>query len=176
MNFSELYKKIAHIEQGLDESTIIDECSCEEHPEQPKQQDSVNMNVTINGQGANGIRDLMDILRNIDDAESSDDMIVGEPADSIEEPIIDDSYENSIEDGSDATVFDMDSVTFTGDDLHSKGAEAPKQAGGGNPWNVKESLITNLHKLYEEVKQRSLTENKDLPGYGDEATWGWKNT
>ncbi len=31
------------------------------------QQDSVNMNVNMSGQGAKGIRDLMDILKNIDD-------------------------------------------------------------------------------------------------------------
>mgnify|MGYP003353050946 CR=1 FL=1 len=33
----------------------------------------------------------------------------------------------------------VSAVIGTGDDLASKGKEAPKQAGGGNPWNVNES-------------------------------------
>lgn len=46
-------------------------------------------------------------------------------------------------------------ITGTGDDIHSKGKEAPKQAGGGNPWNVSESKIAaKLSKHYEEIKKR----------------------
>jgi len=174
MNFTDLYKKIVELEKPLEECA-----ECGEHPpapEQPKQQDSVNMNVTMSGQGANGIRDLLDILKNIEEVEPTHepkhhgDIIIGEPG-GIDQSL-DDSYGNSIEGGSDANVYGIDAINFTGDDLHSKGAEAPKQAGGGNPWNVSEELVSQLKSLYQEVKDRPINENRDLPGYGDEATWG----
>ena len=44
-------------------------------------------------------------------------------------------------------------VTPTGDDLHSKGGEAPKVNGGGNPMTM-ESLVKRLDSLYQEVKSR----------------------
>ena len=173
MNFTDLYKKITNIEQGLNENELL-ECPCEEGPmAQAKQQDSVNMNVSINGQGANGIRDLMDILRNIekvDDDGGTQDILVGEPeqgnqdSDEIEfdiepshhdeEPLMTDEYENSPIGASDAAVYGISAVTAMGDDMFSKGKEAKKQAGGGNPWNVSESLVNNLHKLYSQIKQR----------------------
>jgi len=46
-------------------------------------------------------------------------------------------------------------VTPTGDDMHSKGAEAPKVNGGGNPFGVnEEELIARLGSLYETIKNR----------------------
>jgi hypothetical protein len=46
-------------------------------------------------------------------------------------------------------------VTPTGDDMHSKGAEAPKVNGGGNPFDVnEEELIARLGSLYETIKNR----------------------
>jgi hypothetical protein len=44
-------------------------------------------------------------------------------------------------------------VTPTGDDLHSKGIEAPKVNGGGNPMAM-EGLISRLSDLYQDVKSR----------------------
>ena len=173
MNFTELYKKINSLDKGIE--SPITECACEEMgpDESQKQQDNVNMNITINGQGAGGIRDLMDILRNINDKEdpttphdehNDDSMIIGEPniAPQIEpiriqmepteapmeeptEEVIDDSYGNSVEGGSDAKQFAISSVIGMGDDLASKGKGALKANGGENPFNVKESLVKNLH-------------------------------
>lgn len=185
MNFLNLYKKISNINNGLNESEQLDECPCQDEMQssQPKQQDSVNMNVSINGQGANGIRDLMNILRNIDDEESS--VIINQPAekhdssnetDDESDPVLfTDEYENSVPGGSDTMTYAIDSVIGMGDDLHGKGKEAAKQAGGGNPWNVKESLINQLKDLYEEVKRTPLMDGRDgnynLPGPGDVTTW-----
>jgi hypothetical protein len=70
------------------------------------------------------------------------------------EPLMTDDYENSAMGGSDAAVYGISAVTAMGNDMFSKGKEAPKQAGGGNPWNVKESLVNDLNKLYQEIKQR----------------------
>ena len=75
----------------------------------------------------------------------------------MEEPteeVIDDSYGNSVEGGSDAKQFAISSVIGMGDDLASKGKGALKANGGENPFNVKESLVKNLHNLYQEVKSR----------------------
>jgi hypothetical protein len=177
MNFSDLYKKISDIDKGITESQQLDECPCQDNPEQPKQQDSVNMNVSINGQGANGIRDLMDILRNIDnDKSDADDILVGEPEDEVEPEISEeqyvDEYANSEDNGPANTTYAIDAVMGIGDDLSSKGKGASKANGGENPWNVSESLVKHLSDLYETVKNKSLNENSYFPGYGDEATWG----
>ena len=160
MNFLDLYKKIAQLDEG------ITECGMEMgHTEAPKQQDAVSMNVSMNGSGKNGIKDLLDVLRNIEQSSSGDELF-GEPGNlSHNEPIIGDSFENSVDGASDTTTLDISAVTPTGDDLLSKGKEAPKQAGGGNPWNVNESAIAaKLSQHYEEVKSR----NNVTEGY-----WGW---
>jgi hypothetical protein len=110
----------------------------------PKQQDNVTMNVSMNGSGAGGIRDLMSILKNIEQGGSGDDeqdVIVG-----MEE------FANSPNE----QTAPVDAVTSTGDDLHSKGGEAPKVNGGGNPMQrgVSEGLLDQLNNLYQEVKLR----------------------
>ena len=162
MNFSDLYKKIVRLDEGLTECGM-------DQPEAPKQQDTVSMNVSMNGSGENGIRDLLRVLRdieNLDGKAGGDDQLFGEPHElGHEEPVMGDSYENSMPGGSDKTTLDISSVLPTGDDLASKGKEAPKQAGGGNPWNVNESAIAaKLSQHYEEVKSR----NNVTEGY-----WGW---
>lgn len=116
-------------------------------PPPPKQMDNVNMNVSLNASGSGGIKDLLDIIRNIDGEESGD-------LDQDEMPIaikkmgqtLDDDFANE----PDETYSDINAVTGTGGDLHSKGDEAPNQAGGGNPWNIK----PRLESLYNEIKNR----------------------
>lgn len=64
MNFIDLNKRLNAIDSGKQ----LDECGCGGSPDmgnQP-QQDSVNMNITVSGQGAGGIRDILDVLRNMD--------------------------------------------------------------------------------------------------------------
>jgi hypothetical protein len=72
---------------------------------------------------------------------------------------IDDDYENE----PDEIYQDQDAVLGTGDDLHSKGAEAPKVNGGGNPRQVKTGetfklpsgdLKIRLESLYQDIKSR----------------------
>jgi len=81
MNFAALYKKIANI----DKNVILNECDCMDNtePKQPVQQDSVNMNVSITGQGSNGIRDLIDMLRHIEKApDTTTEMPINRPVSS----------------------------------------------------------------------------------------------
>jgi hypothetical protein len=201
MNFTELYKKLTAIDNNVSES-VINECGCDMEGQShipEKQQDSVNMNINITGQGSGGIRDLMDILRNIDtptDIEHSepdsphiepvriehdptpsdepiqihqepggDDVIMfgspdaDFPFDSDEmgidgEEEIDDSYANSAPGGSDPETFALASVIALGNDLNKSKKQVKKEYPGDNPLAVSESLVSNLHKLYQEVKNR----------------------
>jgi hypothetical protein len=108
----------------------------------PKQQDNVTMNLSMNGSGAGGIRDLMAILKNIEQGgDSESDMVIG-----VEQ------YANEPNE----MTAGMDAVIPTGNDMHSKGGnERPKVNGGGNPYAMAaESLIPRLSSLYQEVKSR----------------------
>ena len=117
----------------------------------PKQPDNVTMNISMNGSGAGGIRDLMDILRNLEsgghDHADADAVLVGV------------GEEQGAGFGQattkpDANTYDADIMTATGNDIHSKGEEAEKVNGGGNPMRVSESLVNRLTSMYQEVKGR----------------------
>lgn len=111
----------------------------------PKQSDSVTMNVSMNGSGAGGIKDLLDILRNIEksgdmDAGHDDDVLFG-----IGKEGFDDATTTP-----DPQVAGIGAVTPTGDDMFSKGKEAPKVNGGGNP--MREALVARLAEKYQSIK------------------------
>jgi len=129
------------------------------------QQDNVNMSINMNGAGPGGIRDLLDILRNIE--QGSNDPDSGELGDLIgamgDKPrgkvaVIDNDMEMPVGEfanSPDEMYGTVGDVTPTGDDMHSKGAEAPKVNGGGNPFDVnEEELIARLGSLYETIKNR----------------------
>jgi hypothetical protein len=149
---------------------LVDECGM--GPMQgmnPGQQDNVNMSINMNGAGPGGIRDLLDILRNIeqgsDDPEGSDlgDLIGamgGEPdGDDMhgKVAVIDGDEEMPVDEfanSPDEMYADVSDVTPTGNDIHSKGAEAEKVNGGGNPFGVDEEMINRLTNMYESIKNR----------------------
>ena len=166
MNFNDLYRKIQAIDEGqvaecgstgsLD-SPLMGECGdMMGGPSQaPKQSDSVTMNVSMNGSGAGGIRDLMGILKSIEQGGGQEhDHDHGHEHDEISL-----AFGETIP-GSDATttpnpeVAPVSAVIPTGDDLASKGGnEVEKVNGGGNPYtNVGESLTAKLSQMYEEIK------------------------
>lgn len=62
MNFNEIYKKIV----ALENNQPIEECGMGAMSSPMPQQDNVNMNVSMSGSGSGGIKDLLDILRNLD--------------------------------------------------------------------------------------------------------------
>lgn len=203
MNFQELMKKMVELEKPVVENETIanidqvEECGMMMPPpsgpmEPPKQQDSVTMNVSMNGSGSGGIKDLMNILRNIEsgDIESGDidmdhdhehdhgddddsgefgidtpDVIFKKNNNNDKIGLIDDEYEINDEYGNepDEIYQDTDSVLGTGDDIHSKGGEAPKANGGGNPRSVNSGttyklpsgdLKIRLESLYKDIKSR----------------------
>ena len=150
MNFQDLLKKMKQIDECGDMPGDV------MHP--PKQQDNVNMNVTMSGNGAGGIKDLMNILKNIEtgaephgEPHGDDAVIIGGNDIADVQAELDDSYDNE----PNPQVAGIDAVTPTGNDLHSKGDESEKANGGGNPWNqteVSEALIQQLASHYESVK------------------------
>jgi hypothetical protein len=111
------------------------------------------MNVTA--QGAGGIRDLMNLLHSMEQA-SSDEIVVGNPGGEIEIPVADENIDGGFGDATtrpEEDTFGMDDIVKTGNDIHSKGAEAEKVNGGGNPFNVDESLLSQLQQHYASIKE-----------------------
>jgi hypothetical protein len=177
MNFYDLSAKL----RAIDESTVA-ECGdmmpmpMPMMPHAPQQSDSVTMNVSMNGSGAGGIKDLMDILRNIEQAAEHDhkepmiaqphgidgdvDVVLGTAdEDMLADPDAksgagagDESYGNSAPGGSDAHQFGVDAVTHHGDDMHSKGSVKRLRVNGGeNP--LQEALVERLSAMYQEIKE-----------------------
>lgn len=84
----------------------------------------------------------------------SDDVLLGDepPNDKLlGEVPADEQWANSPEE----KLAKIAAVIATGDDLSSKGIEAPKVNGGGNP--MQESLMDKLSAMYEEVKTRQMS-------------------
>jgi len=114
----------------------------------PKQQDNVSMNVSLNGSGAGGIKDLMAILKGI---EAGDEKAVAVNIDGGDMGDLENAFDEEFANAPQEQVAPIDAVLQTGDDLHGQGAEAPKVNGGGNP--MQETLMTQLSRLYTEVKE-----------------------
>ncbi len=147
----------------------MDECGMSPMSSMPspmsKQQDNVSMNLSMNGSGSGGIRDLMNILRNIEkgaDDHGHGDMpdmpgMLGRSSDDDpepmklimkKEPVLGDEYANS----PDELVAPMSAAIPGGDDLHKPKGAYPKAAGGDNPMAL-ENLKNRLSSLYEKYKQ-----------------------
>lgn len=166
MNFADLYKKLQAIEENAPVAPVHTDAAGDSVEEcggmmsaRPEQQDNVTMNVSMNGSGKGGIKDLMAILKNIEDHgptpdHSDHDMIVGM-----------EDFKNSMAGASGQHTMGIDAVTATGDDLASKGGEAPKVNGGGNP--MQEAISQRLQKMYDTIKE----ERSDEAWYNP-ATWG----
>jgi hypothetical protein len=174
MNFYDLSAKL----RAIEESSVA-ECGdmMPMMSHAPQQSDSVTMNVSMNGSGAGGIKDLMSILRNIEQSAEHDheEPMIAQPHDmdgdvdivlgTADEDMLsnpdaqsgagagDESYGNSAPGGSNAHQFGIDSVTRHGDDMHSKGdVKRLRVNGGENP--LQEGLVEKLSQLYEEIKTR----------------------
>jgi len=181
MNFNELYKKIHAISEGetLPVAPTKDggagagdsyNNDMEEFMPMPiaiggsmapeHEQDHVSMNVSLNGSGTGGVRDLMNILRDIEQAGTNEPHGHDEP----EEPLIGDimhamgheqdmgeEYENSVHGHKGAHKYDVGAVLRKGNDMHSKNHGALKHNGGENPMH--EALVDRLTSLYQTIKE-----------------------
>jgi hypothetical protein len=150
---------------------LVDECGMDMPMSSPKQQDNVSMNISMNGAGPGGIRDLMDILRDIENGSDEGDMdsnmgvIIDKMAgddDAHEEPLLgmDEAEGGGFDQASttpDETYQDTDYMTK---DL-AGGINGPKDMykhsyrQGDNPMAMTMETLTNrLSNLYQEVKSR----------------------
>jgi len=188
MNFTELYKKIAEMDgSGMiprDSTSVIngDESLEECGPmgpsgmmgmRGPEQQDSISANISMNASGKGGIRDLMNILQNLESDNGQEEMpnpneleldikSMDHPHDQSkhnrgqeDDIIFGNDMEEEYANQPDEMYAPVSAVTPTGDDIHSKGAERPKVNGGGNPYAVTaEGLQRQLQNLYHEIKSR----------------------
>lgn len=161
MNFNQLYRKIAAIndplregrdedEEDEEDTEEVDECGMQIAQAQSEQPSSVSMSLNMNGSGVDGIRDLLDVLKSIDDEggepSDTDDKLFGAP----DVVIGNEEFANELDD----ETYDTDRILPTGDDLHSKGGPEPrKPAGGGNPYRqVDENLVYRLTSMYDAIK------------------------
>jgi hypothetical protein len=154
-------KKDESIDQLANEvQQEMDECGmgAMSMPSMSKQQDTVSMNISMNGSGGGGIRDLMDILRNLEkdgsghhDHDDELDLKIGGPALMMKkEPVLGDEYSNSpdVQMGQDNFPIDH------GDDLHKpKASYSDKPYRGDNPMAV-EGIKNRLDSLYNNIKNR----------------------
>ena len=171
-------------EESEEESIMMMPAPALDMPEMPhapeKQPDTVSMNVSMNGSGAGGIRDLMSVLRNLENgsepspsAHGDDSIVIGEPGDIEQEVPVDEKFGNSVHGDRGAHVMGLDAIIRNGNDMHSKGDNEPmKKAGGGNPYT--ESLVNKLTAMYEAIKE-DRTEEKDKDGnvirWKEEGEW-----
>ena len=149
------------------------------HHEPEKQPDTVSMNVSMNGSGPGGIKDLMAVLRNIENGEGpsheprgADDMVIGEP-ENFEEEQVEEKFGNAVHGDRGPHTMGLDAIIHNGNDMHSKGANEPhKKQGGGNPYH--ESLVNKLSAMYQQIKEER-TEEKDEHGnvvrWKEEGEW-----
>jgi hypothetical protein len=143
------------------------------------QQDNVSMTINVNGQGEGGLRSIMNILRDIEAGEEHADHqepIMGadesqniqgdespltvSPDEEMEEVIGDDEegWGNSAHGGHKHHTHGLDAVTFSGDDMNSKGKISPvSRAPGTNPLRepsqFDEALVQRLTAMYQEIKE-----------------------
>ena len=177
----ESYDTVENLDQLVDEvQAEVDECGLPGMSNMPsgmmgmpnKQQDNVSMNLSMNGSGSGGIRDLMAILKNIESGDHSHGDIElpgmgdmdndNKPSIMISKnPILGDEKKEASPAGFDQASTSPDPVVFqsnfptdTGDDLHKpKNSYSDKPYRGDNPMAV-EGIKNRLDSLYQEVKSR----------------------
>ena len=174
--------KAAEKDKKVDEE-VVDECGImggmPPPMETPKQQDSVTMNVSMNGSGAGGIRDLLNVLKDIQNGPSDDmpgdDMDMGpEEPDSANDMLmkkkldamggeLSDAFSNSAPGDEGEMMGGVDMMTHDGDDLHKTKAAYPKASGGDNAMKLKDGakfklppgdVKIRLENLYHQIKNR----------------------
>jgi len=153
MDFKSLYQKISAIEEGAS----VEECGMMPMGA-PGQSDSVNMNVSLNASGGGGIRELMNVLKNIDDVASPQHGHGSDHEDPMFGSDFEEEFGNSMAGHDGPTTAPVSAVLPTGDDMHSKDREAKAVNGGGNPLarksSMEENLVNHLQSLYTEIKTR----------------------
>jgi hypothetical protein len=194
MNFNDLFRKISELDKGtVNQKTSLNESIIECGGPMPmgmagmsspqQQQDSISANVSMNAQGPGGIRDLMAILKNIEQGGAEDmppegDAMItvggnalgadelGAELDQAEHPHSEHpghgdeeeeelfgDMEEEFANSPDEMYAGVDAVTGSGNDLNRAKTMHHRASPGDNPMAM-ESLISDLSALYNEVKLR----------------------
>jgi hypothetical protein len=138
-----------------------------------QQPDNVSMNLSMNGQGPGGIRDLLDILKDIGNTSSESDagpdssgdleLAIGSMSHPHDEPeheeedglVFGNDMEEEYGNEPNEMYSTVDDVTNMGSNDGRGANERPKVNGGGNPYAVtSEGIKRQLQNLYYEVKSR----------------------
>ena len=166
MNFTDLLTKMKTIDEGgeiINPVAAVEECGSmmpSPNMSASKQQDNLTMNVSMNGSGAGGVRDLLNVLKDIQDGPEHDapdsgehDVLIGEPEESYEEDVNDGGFGVATTNPN-TTTLNIGDVVDVGAPING-GDHRPRQAGlpMGNP-QVQEGLVSHLSNLYNEVKSR----------------------
>ena len=210
MNFQDLIAKMTAIEEGMAPpvAPVHTDAPAQEEMALPiaiggpaPQDNHVTMNISMNGTGADGVRNLMNILKDIEHGVEEPhmghehepeeplmgDMIKSMEQDQAEEECYTNMEEemgdegetwgNSAHGDAGAHVHGVDAVTFSGDDMNSKGKVSPlARAPGTNPLQhpMHESLVNRLSAMYQAIKEER-TEEKDEKGnvvrWKEEGEW-----
>lgn len=138
-------------DKDVDEDTNVEECG--PMGGTGSQPDNVSMNVSLNGSGAGGIRDLMNVLKNIEngdsDSDSHDHSDDGDMAIKLGK-MADEEFENK----PDTDYKDINYMTKDlAGGLNSEHGQYKKEYPGDNPMAVKQ-LEAKLTSMYEAYKQQ----------------------
>jgi hypothetical protein len=193
MNFEQLYKKIYELDNPVveepnegnyfgqqvqlakmrgDKKADLDgdgnlepvkEMGCGVGPEPTGQQDNVSMNVNMSGSGSGGIRDLINILKNIEGEHGGGGDDLGDLIGKMDHPHDDEhgdtGGEKAVVIGDDQPVDEFANepapsnlpLPMAGDDLHKPHGNYPATQPGDNPMAVARirETLENLYKKYQ---------------------------
>lgn len=159
MNFTDLLSKIKSIDEGEQMTPPV------QAPELPSGDDSFlvgekGVEESGNVQISMSMQDLLALMGKMDHGHG-DEVVVG-----MEEAGEDGGFEDATTVPDPATA-GVSAVTPTGNDLASKGGEAEKVNGGGNPMNVDEALVARLTQQYEAIKEGKKPDFLDMDKDGN---------
>jgi len=129
-------------------------------PSPMEQQDNVSMNVTMNGSGKGGIRDLMNILRNIEQGSDSEDelgTLIGKMKDPEHDREPDLKFGKKLIVGDEEPVEEYANepnetdlpLPMSGTDIHKPHGNYAATQPGDNPMAVIRENLKNLYKKYQ---------------------------
>lgn len=155
----------AAIKKSKDEKVdedLVDECGPDIGSSSMGQQDNVSMNVNMSGSGSGGIRDLINILKNIEGEHGSNDL--GSMIDKMDHP-----HDDEPEMGGDKKVViggnepmdeyanepseTMGELPTAGTDIHRPHGNYAATQPGDNPMAVR-AIKEHLDTLYSKIKNR----------------------
>lgn len=151
MNFTDLLSKMKTLDEDGEMQPQV--TAPELPPEAPQGSDTYlvgekEMEESSEVQINMSMQDLLALMGKMEKGHShGDEVVVG-----MEEAGEDGGFADTTTEPN-TTTANMAAVTPTGNDIHSKGAEAEKVNGGGNPFNVDESLVARLSQHYESIKE-----------------------